>query len=116
MKHPDLIKATPTLAKDTIDWFESLKPQKINLRFPQYENIVDKVFGAGNLETWEREEAEQLVLLAKEEVEKALSPQKQWKPTEEQMKALHDLNLTGGISYAGQGQVLIELYNDLKEL
>ena len=25
MKHPDLIKATPTLAKDTIDWLKSLK-------------------------------------------------------------------------------------------
>ena len=25
MKHPDLIKATPTLAKDTINWLKSLK-------------------------------------------------------------------------------------------
>lgn len=25
MNHPDLIKATPTLAKDTINWFKSLK-------------------------------------------------------------------------------------------
>lgn len=39
-----------------------------------------------------------------------------WKPSDEQMKALHDLNLTGNISYAGQGQTLIELYNDLKKL
>jgi len=39
-----------------------------------------------------------------------------WKPTEEQIKALHDLNLTGGISYAGQGQTLIELYNNLNKL
>ena len=47
---------------------------------------------------------------------KSLRPQKQWKPSEEQIKALHDFNLTGNISYAGQGQVLIELYNDLKKL
>ena len=47
---------------------------------------------------------------------KSLKPQKHWKPSEEHMKALHDLNLTGNISYAGQGQVLIELYNDLKKL
>lgn len=47
---------------------------------------------------------------------KSLRPQNRWKPTEEQMEALHDLNLTGNISYAGQGQVLIELYNDLKKL
>ena len=47
---------------------------------------------------------------------KSLRPQNRWKPSEEQMKALHDLNLTGNISYAGQGQVLIELYNVLKKL
>ena len=27
MKHPDLIKATPTLVKHTIDWLKSLRPQ-----------------------------------------------------------------------------------------
>ena len=37
-------------------------------RFPQYDNIVEKVFGAGNLEGWERDEAEILVALAKEEL------------------------------------------------
>ena len=42
--------------------------------------------------------------------------QRQWKPSKEQMRALHDMNLTGNISYAGQGQTLIELYNDLKKL
>lgn len=47
---------------------------------------------------------------------KSLKQRHTWKPTEEQMKALHDMNLTGNISYAGQGQVLIELYNDLKKL
>ena len=47
---------------------------------------------------------------------KSLRPQSQWKPSDEQMKALHDMNLIGNISYAGQGKVLIELYNDLKRL
>ena len=46
----------------------------------------------------------------------SLSPRKRWKPSDEQMHALHDLNLTGNISYAGQGQTLIELYNDLEKL
>lgn len=41
-------------------------------RFPQYDNIVEKVFGAGNLEGWERDEAEMLVALAKEELLKSL--------------------------------------------
>ncbi len=38
------------------------------------------------------------------------------KPSEEQMKVLHDINLTGNISYAGQGQALMDLYNSLEEL
>lgn len=46
----------------------------------------------------------------------SLFVQSSWKPNDEQMEALHDLNLTGNISYAGQGQILIELYNDLKKL
>ena len=37
-------------------------------KFPQYRNIVDRVFGAGNLESWEYTEAEQLVALAEKEV------------------------------------------------
>lgn len=47
---------------------------------------------------------------------KSLKDRMTWKPSEEQMKALHGLNLTGNISYAGQGQTLINLYNDLKKL
>lgn len=47
---------------------------------------------------------------------KSLKERHAWKPTEEQMRALHDMNLTGNISYVGQAQVLIELYNDLKKL
>ena len=47
---------------------------------------------------------------------KSLKQRKGWKPSDEQMRALHDMNLTGDISYAGQGQTLIELYNDLKKL
>ena len=47
---------------------------------------------------------------------KSLKERYTWKPSDEQIKALHDLNLTGNISYAGQGQTLIELYNDLKKI
>lgn len=43
-----------------------------NIRFPHYEDIVEKVFGAGNLEFFEHEQAEQLVSLAKEELLKDL--------------------------------------------
>ena len=54
---------------DTLEVKESKLP---NPRFPHLNNIVDKVFGAGNLESWEYKEAEQLVLLAKEELLKDL--------------------------------------------
>ena len=43
-----------------------------NIRFPHYKSIVEKVFGASNLESFEYEEAEQLVSLAKEELLKDL--------------------------------------------
>jgi hypothetical protein len=47
---------------------------------------------------------------------KSLKERYTWKPSDMQMKALHDLNITGGISYIGKGQELINLYNDLKKL
>ena len=43
-----------------------------NPRFPHLDNIVDKVFGTGNLDSFEYEEAKQLVLLTKEELLKDL--------------------------------------------
>jgi hypothetical protein len=47
---------------------------------------------------------------------KSLKDRYTWKPSEGRMKALSAINLTGEISYAGQGQELINLYNDLKKL
>lgn len=54
---------------EIIDIIDSLEQEP---RFPQYDNIVDKVFGAGNLESWEYKDAEMLVALAKEELLKSL--------------------------------------------
>lgn len=39
-----------------------------------------------------------------------------WKPSAEQMRALSDISITGCVSYAGQGQALTDLYNDLTKL
>ena len=47
---------------------------------------------------------------------KSLKDRYTWKPSDEQMKALNAINATGGISYVGQGQELINLFNDLKKL
>lgn len=41
---------------------------------------------------------------------------KDWKSSEEQMKALNALNCHGDLSYVGQQNQLISLYNDLKKL
>ena len=39
-----------------------------------------------------------------------------WKPSEEQMKALNAMNCYGELSYQGQQQLLIDLYQQLKKL
>lgn len=57
---------------DTLEVKEVEENKLSNPRFPHLDNIVDKVFDIGNLESWEYEEAEQLVLLAKEELLKDL--------------------------------------------
>lgn len=51
--------------EELLEYVSSLQQEP---SFPQYDNIVDKVFGAGNLDGWERDEAEMLVALAKEEL------------------------------------------------
>ena len=57
---------------DTLEIKEVEESKLPSPRFPHLNNIVDKVFGTGNLESLEYEEAEQLVLLAKEELLKDL--------------------------------------------
>lgn len=47
---------------------------------------------------------------------KSLRPQPNWKPSEEQMKALNVFLCTGDFSYAGQATKLQELYIELKKL
>jgi len=51
-----------------------------------------------------------------QEFVKSLKERYVWKPSDEQMEALNGINVTGGVSYAGQAQELRDLYNDLKKL
>ena len=82
------------MCQETIDWFEKkCFPYALESENPARESI-----------NWLKS------------LKDRVHPQSQWKPSDEQMEALHDMNLTGNISYAGQGQTLIELYNDLKKL
>lgn len=50
------------------------RQSKPKVRFPHEKDIVDKVFGAGNLDGWEYDEAKALVELAKEELLKDIKP------------------------------------------
>ena len=57
--------------KDLLAFLDTLQEES-DCRFPQYDDIVEKVFGAGNLESWDFWEAKQLVNLAKEELLESL--------------------------------------------
>lgn len=65
-----------TACEKILSFLEHLEVKEVenvpNIQFPHYKNIVDKVFGAGNLENFEYDEAERLVLLSKEELLKDL--------------------------------------------
>ena len=70
--------ATPTrdYFRNAIKHFYSLSQQsKPKVRFPHEKDIVDKVFGAGNLDGWEYDEAKALVALVKEELLKDFKEQ-----------------------------------------
>ena len=80
-------------------------------RFPQYDNIVEKVFGAGNLDGWERDEAEILVALAKEELLKSLQqeqPNKYETALEKARKWMPNVN-------QGGHAILIDIFPELGE-
>ena len=62
-----------------VDGFIDNLPEE-HTNFPHQRNIIDKVFGAGNLESWEYDEAEKLVLLAKEELLKDFADSIQKQP------------------------------------
>lgn len=61
-------------------------------------------------------EGDSLGCSAEEMVQRIKSLRPSWKPSEEQMKALNALNCYGDLSYVGQQNQLISLYNDLKKL
>jgi hypothetical protein len=65
-----------SVLNDLLHFIDTIEVKEVdntpNIRFPHYKSIVEKVFGAGNLESFEYDEAEQLVSLAKEELLKDL--------------------------------------------
>lgn len=79
------------LTSELVSWIKKQKqdvePKPVEIRFPHYNDIIEKVFGACNLESWEYKEAESLVHLAKEELLKDLQEQKpkDWSKEDETM-------------------------------
>jgi hypothetical protein len=106
--------------KEIENWLKSLKDRilpKTEWSEEDKETInraTSAIYSLSNV-VESKQEDEELSELA-DKLQELIKPQKQWKPNKAQLKALHDLNLTGNLSCVGQGQVLIELYNDLKEL
>ena len=92
MNHPDLIKATPTLAKDTINWLKSLK-DRVQPQSKQewseedesnFQGIID-VIKENKHHTTDYEHMTYYKLLS---WFKSLKNRYVWKPSDEQMKAL----------------------------
>ena len=110
--------------KELSDWLKSLRPQPnsewrhyiwaTDLRFDftaliKYDNTDNyEIVQAGNCP---KQEKNGVYILIKD-----IKPQPSWKPSEEQMEALNALNLHGDLSYVGQQNQLISLYQDLKKL
>ncbi len=102
-----------------VNWLKSLRPH-INVTDEElaqakkdaYNDALDKIEYHSGEPTFDDGWSAAIWYLKKRNAQ----PQNTWKPNEEQMKALSNINLTGCISYAGQGQELINLYNDLKKL
>lgn len=119
MNHPDLIKATPTLAKDTINWLKSLK-DRVQPQSKQewseedesnFQGIIDELkvnkhhAPDCDLPTYDR-------FLS---WFKSLKERYVWKPSEEQMNALDSTLQYSQVSH-NSFEHLNSLYNELKKL
>lgn len=95
MNHPDLIKATPTLAKDTINWLKSLKvrvhPQSKQEWSKEDESnfqmIVDVIIENKHHST----DYEHMIYYKLLSWLKSLKDRYTWKPSDEQMKVCKEV-------------------------
>lgn len=111
--HSEIISDLKESCRERINWLESLKDrvQRKQEWSEEDKAILEKCIGAVKVSCYSysfKSEAENWL--------KSLRPQSQWKPSEEQMKALNTCIMQGEISYVGQGTELQSLYNDLKKL
>jgi hypothetical protein len=106
--------------EDIHNWLKSLRPQNSSVTDEEleqakkdaYNDALDKIEYHSGEPTFDDGWDTAIWYLKKRNAQ----PQPIWKPSDEQMDALSAINVAGCISYAGQRQELINLYNDLKKL
>ena len=108
-----------SVVEDEIAWLKSLRPQPMQKWSKEDERMRDNLISLLiRLSANTRTDSTSPSYSYPREIAwlKSLRPQPHWKPSEEQMVALNALNCHGGLSYAGQQEHLISLYNDIKKL
>jgi len=87
--------------------------------FPQLEESEDEKTRKALIETVKCIYQGDTMFLSEQQRDRYLTwleKQLQWKPSKEQINALNAITTIGQLSYAGQGDALISLYQDLKKL
>ena len=105
-EHMSALKCTVMPVDRIIDWLRSLRPQPKQEWSEGIKKQLDEI--SDYLKYKGREEDADFI--------RHLRPQPHWKPSKEQMEALNAINCNGGLSYVGQQEHLISLYNDIKKL
>lgn len=95
---------------------DELKGKDLDTEIKKYtESLYHELFGNGQ-DTIDEFDWEDISTVMEDAARHFYNLRRHWKPSKEQMKALNAVNCYGGISYAGQQNELISLYNDLKKL
>ena len=125
MNHPDLIKATPTLAKDTINWLKSLK-DRVQPQSKQEWNEEDESNFQGIIDVIKENkhhttDYEHMIYYKLLSWFKSLKDRYAWKPSDEQIDALEHFVRSIGESgfaspYDDNTRLLYSLLEQLKKL
>ena len=125
MNHPDLIKATPTLAKDTINWLKSLKdrvqPQSKQEWSEEDESNFQMIIDVIKENKHHATDYEHMIYYKLLSWFKSLKDRYAWKPSDEQIDALEHFVRSIGESgfaspYDDNTRLLYSLLEQLKKL
>ena len=126
MNHPDLIKATPTLAKDTINWLKSLKDRVQPQSKQEWNEEDESNFQGGIIDVIKENkhhatDYEHMIYYKLLTWFKSLKNRYVWKPSDEQIDALEHFVRSIGESgfaspYDDNTRLLYSLLEQLKKL